>query len=107
MLRGLFVRCLWLGIVCAAASLVQAQDFSADLMDLSGPQPTAVGKIYAKGDKLRVEHGGAREEPASMWPKAPSRAGLPEDCVESPPGERGVARRPNGAGVGIAPSGAG
>jgi hypothetical protein len=62
MLRGLFVRCLWLGIVGAAASLVQAQDFSADLMDLSGPLPTAVGKIYAKGDKLRVERGGAKED---------------------------------------------
>ena len=62
MLRGLFVRGLWLGIICAAASLVQAQDFSADLMDLSGPQPTAVGKIYAKGNKLRVERGGAKED---------------------------------------------
>jgi hypothetical protein len=62
MLRGLLVRCLWLGIVCAAASLVQAQDFSADLMDLSGPQPTAVGKIYAKGDKLRVERGASKED---------------------------------------------
>jgi hypothetical protein len=62
MLRGLFVRCLCLGVVCAVASLVQAQDFSADLMDLSGPQPTAAGKIYAKGEKLRVERGDAKED---------------------------------------------
>ena len=61
MLRGRFVGCLWLGMVCAAAGLVQAQDFSADLVDLSGPQPKTSGKIYAKGDKLRVERGDAQE----------------------------------------------
>jgi hypothetical protein len=61
-MRGAIARFLFLGLLCAVASAVYAQDFSADLMDLTGKQAANIGKIYVKGDKLRVDHGDRKDD---------------------------------------------
>jgi hypothetical protein len=62
MLQGNIARFLCLGLLCAAASVAYAQDFSADLVDLASKSATNVGKVYAKGDKLRVDRADAKDE---------------------------------------------
>lgn len=55
MSREFLARFLCFGFICAAATIAGAQSFSADLFDLSGKQPASMGKVYTKGDKVRVE----------------------------------------------------
>jgi hypothetical protein len=61
-MRGAIARFLCLGLLCTVASAVYAQDFSADLVDLTGKQAATIGKVYVKGDKLRVDHGDRKED---------------------------------------------
>lgn len=64
MSREVLARLLCFGLICAAAATARAQGFSADLFDLSVKPPVSMGKVYAKGDKVRVERADTGSEGA-------------------------------------------
>ncbi len=57
MFRAAIVRTLCLGLLCGAASLAIAQDFSADVYNVTAKDASKSGKVYVKGAKLRIDRG--------------------------------------------------
>jgi hypothetical protein len=64
MLQNNIARYLWLVFLGTLPSVVYAQDFSADLIDLTSKPASTVAKVYAKGDKLRVDRGDLKGDAA-------------------------------------------
>jgi hypothetical protein len=62
MFRAVIVRSLCLGVICGAGSLAIAQDFSADVFNVTGKDATKSGKVYVKGAKMRIDRGEASPE---------------------------------------------
>jgi hypothetical protein len=62
MFRAVIVRSLWLGVICGVGSLASAQDFSADVFNVTGKDATKSGKVYVKGAKMRIDRGEASPE---------------------------------------------
>ena len=57
MFRAAIVRGLCLGVICGAGSLAIAQDFSADVFNVTAKDATKSGKVYVKGAKMRIDRG--------------------------------------------------
>lgn len=62
MFRAVIVPSLCLGVICGAGSLAIAQDFSADVFNVTGKDATKSGKVYVKGAKMRIDRGEASPE---------------------------------------------
>jgi hypothetical protein len=62
MFRAATVRSLCLGVICGAGSLAIAQDFSADVFNVTAKDASKSGKVYVKGAKMRIDRGEASPE---------------------------------------------
>ena len=62
MFRAAIVRSLCLGVICGAGSLAIAQDFSADVFNVTAKDASKSGKVYVKGAKMRIDRGEASPE---------------------------------------------
>ena len=62
MFRVAVVRSLCLGLLCGAGSLAIAQDFSADVFNVTAKDASKSGKLYVKGAKMRIDRGEASPE---------------------------------------------
>ena len=62
MFRAAIVRSLCLGLLCGAGSFAMAQDFSADVFNVTAKDAFKSGKVYVKGAKMRIDRGEASPE---------------------------------------------
>ena len=62
MFRAAIARSLCLGVICGAGSLASAQDFSADVFNVTAKDASKSGKVYVKGAKMRIDRGEASPE---------------------------------------------
>jgi len=62
MFRAAIVRSIFLGVICGAGSLANAQDFSADVFNVTAKDASKSGKVYVKGAKMRIDRGEASPE---------------------------------------------
>lgn len=62
MFRPVIVRSLCVGLLCGAGSLAVAQDFSADVFNVTAKDASKSGKLYVKGAKMRIDRGEASPE---------------------------------------------
>jgi hypothetical protein len=62
MFRAAIVRSLCLGLVCGTGSVAAAQDFSAEVFNVTGKDSSKAGKVYVKGAKMRIDRGEASPE---------------------------------------------
>lgn len=57
MFRAALVRSLCVGILFTVGSIAFAQEFSADVVNSTGKDAAKSGKVYVKGNKMRIDRG--------------------------------------------------
>ena len=62
MFRAAIVRSLCLGLLCGTGALARAQDFSAEIFNVTTKNASRSGKVYVKGAKMRIDRGEASPE---------------------------------------------
>ena len=62
MFRAAIVRSLCLGLLCGVGALAMAQDFSANVFNVTAKDAAKSGKVYVKGAKMRIDREEASPE---------------------------------------------